>query len=135
MYALEQAQTAGKIGIAGVSVDDSETALACLNDKRVGLLQLPLRPAAHGDFDRVLDEAVRAGVPVIAREILGGAGQAPRLNPVEAQRRIVEVIRDPRVTLPLVGATKISTLTASLESARFALNSNSEPRNHIKKAT
>ncbi|MGE2724333.1 aldo/keto reductase [Mycolicibacterium pulveris] len=120
MSALDRARAAGKIGLAGVSVDDSETALACLADTRVKVLQIPLLPRAN-EYAEVLDQAARARVPVIAREILGGSSNQQRIPSTAARARICELVRDPLVSIPLVGATRIATLTDSAEAARIAL--------------
>lgn len=119
--ALYEARSAGKIGLVGVSVDDVETALASLADSRVGALQLPLRPGSS-EYDGVLASANAAGVAVIAREILGGVnGPSSHKDPASfARQRISEVVQDPRITLPLVGATRLASLTASVAAARSA---------------
>lgn len=120
--ALELARAAGKVGIVGVSVDDTETALACLADERVRVLQVPLPPGA-GIYSDVLDRAVEAGVAVVAREILGGVSAiAGQRDPASVARaRIIETVHDPRISVPIVGATRIETLTASIEAAREAI--------------
>lgn len=119
--ALEQARQAGKIAIIGVSVDDVATAQAALQDPRVKALQVPLHP---GDtlFDAVVRDAARQGVAIIAREILGGAQAIARqADPLRyAREQIMASIRRPGVSLPLVGATRTTSLTASTEAARAA---------------
>lgn len=118
MDALAAAQTAGKIGLIGASVDDPAAAHAALSDPRLRVLQLPLRPG-ETRFDAALDAAAQAGVAVIAREILGGAG-ALAARPEAAgfaASRIARMIGDPRVALPLVGAVRLSTLDASARAA------------------
>lgn len=123
--ALNRAQIAGKIGILGVSVDDPETALACLTDERVRVLQLPLPPGAS-NYDDVLSRAAQAGVAVIAREILGGvtAIAAQRYPASFARERIIQMAKDPQVSVPLVGATRIETLAASIAAASEAIRPN-----------
>ena len=119
--ALDTARSAGKIGQVGVSVDDVETALAALTDSRVSALQLPLHPGSS-EYDDVVDRANKAGVAVIAREVLGGiGGLSSHEDPSSfARQRIAEVVQDPRITLPLVGATRMTSLTASASAARGA---------------
>lgn len=123
--ALDQARSAGKIGIIGVAVDDRETALACLTDERVRLLQIPLPPgpSSYGD---VLDRAANAGVAVVAREILGGATTVVRQrDPATfARERIIKMVHNPQISVPLVGATRIETLTASINAVRIATHPN-----------
>lgn len=119
--ALEKARTAGKIEIIGVSVDDLAAAEAALKDPRVKALQIPLHP---GDttFDGIVQDAARQGVAIIAREILGGAQAiAGQRDPaLYARERIIQMIRTPGVSLPLVGTTRTVNLTASIEAARAA---------------
>lgn len=116
---LEAARMAGKVGIVGVSVDDVDTALACLADTRIRALQLPLHPECS-DYEDVLIQAAASGVIVVAREILGGAGGlASRDNPATfAEQRIAEVVADHRIAIPLVGATRRASVTASAAAAR-----------------
>lgn len=120
--ALEQAREAGKITIVGVSVDDVATAEAALKDPRVKALQVPLHP---GDttFDAVVRNANLQGVAIIAREILGGAqAVSSQADPARyAREQIIASIRRPGVSLPLVGATRPESLTASIEAARAAI--------------
>ena len=120
--ALELARTAGKVNVVGVAVDDPETALACLADDRVRVLQVPLLPGVS-NYGEVLDKAAEAGVAIVAREILGGAAAIARHSyPADAARtRIIEVARDSQISLPLVGATRIKTLTASVDAVREAI--------------
>lgn len=117
--ALDDARQAGKIGLVGVSVDDIETALVALTDSRVCALQIPLHPGSSG-YGEVLAHANASGVAVIAREILGGvSGLSSLVDPVAfARERITEMVHDPRITLPLVGVTRLATLTASAVAAR-----------------
>ncbi len=119
--ALDDARAAGKIGLVGVSVDDVQTALASLADPRVRALQLPFRPGSS-EYDGVVARANASGVAVIAREILGGAnGLSSLVDPASfARQRIAEVVHDPRITLPLVGATRLASLMASAAAARGA---------------
>ncbi|SDF69830.1 Predicted oxidoreductase [Salipiger thiooxidans] len=119
--ALEAAQQAGKIGLIGVSVDDVATAEAALGDPRVQALQLPLLPG-ETEFDSVTQRAADAGVAVIAREILGGAQAiSGAMDPARyAADRIAEMVRDPRVALPLVGTTRMVNLQASADAAEVA---------------
>lgn len=121
--ALELARKAGKVDIVGVAVDDAETALACLTDDRIKVLQIPLRPGGS-DYSEVLDMAAAVGVAIVAREILGGAAAiAGHSDPAGVARaRIIEVAHDPRISLPLVGATRIETLTASIEAVRESVH-------------
>src|SRR3990167_6442397 len=119
--ALEQARQAGKIAIVGVSVDDVATAEAALKDPRVKALQVPLHPGDTA-FDAVVRDAARKGVAIIAREILGGAQAiASQADPARyARDQIIASIRRSGVSLPLVGATRTASLTASTEAARAA---------------
>lgn len=121
--ALELARTAGKIGVVGVSVDDAETALACLTDERIQLLQVPFLPGSF-DYCDVVTRAAQAGISVVAREILGGAATISGQHDSRsvARARIIEVVRDPQISLPLVGATRIETLAASIEAVREAIH-------------
>lgn len=123
--ALDAARTAGKIGSVGVSVDDPDTALACLTDDRIRVLQVPLSPGG-ADYAATLSRAAEAGVSVIAREILGGVSVlAAQSDPASfAQARIGELVRDPLVAVPLIGSTRIETLVASIEAAKSAIGSN-----------
>lgn len=122
MSALELARTAGKIGVVGVSVDDAETASACLRDDRVRVLQVPLRPGSL-DFHEVVTKAAQAGVSVVAREILGGAAAIAGHHDSRnvARTRIIDVVRDPQISVPLIGATRIDTLAASIEAVQEAI--------------
>lgn len=124
--ALELARDAGKIGVTGVSVDDPETALACLADARVRVLQIPLLPGVS-DYAEVLAKAAEAGVAVVAREILGGGTAISRQRePASAARaRIIGMVQNPLISIPLVGATRIETLNASIAAAREATDPNS----------
>lgn len=119
--ALEQARNAGKVDLIGVSVDDVATAEAALRDPRVKALQVPLHPGDTA-YDAVVERAAQMGVAIIAREILGGtqaiAGQ--RDPAAYARGRIIEMIRAPGVSLPLVGTTRTANLNASIEAARAA---------------
>lgn len=118
---LELARQAGKIGIVGVSVDDVATAEAALQDPRVKALQVPLHPRDTA-FDVVVRDAAHQGVAIIAREILGGAlAIASQADPARyARDQIIASIRRSGVSLPLVGATRTASLTASTEAARAA---------------
>jgi aryl-alcohol dehydrogenase-like predicted oxidoreductase len=120
--ALELARTAGKIGVVGVSVDDTETALACLADKRIRVLELPI-PPGESRYGDVLTRAAEAGVAVVAREILGGATAIAEQHDSAsvARARIIEMVHDPQIAVPLVGATRIETLAASIEAVRQAI--------------
>ncbi len=116
---LEDARLAGDVRYVGVSVDDVATANACLDDGRISVLQLPLHPGSD-DYAEVLDRARVLGVAVIAREVLGGIGSLsghPRPSEL-AQDRICRSINDPLVAITLVGATRTSSLAASVEAAR-----------------
>lgn len=119
--ALEKARTQGKIGTVGVSVDDPETATACLADARIRALQIPLWPGKT-NYDQVITQANEAGVAIIAREIFGGAsGLRSHTNPAEsARKRIIQMVRDPAISVPLVGVTRIQTLAASIDAAKSA---------------
>lgn len=119
--ALESAQKAGKIGVVGVSVDDVETAITCLKDLRVRALQIPLLPG-DTSFDAVVRQASERGVAVIAREILGGSKAiACAADPAKyANDRIAEIIKQPEISLPLVGTTKVNNLNAAIEAANAA---------------
>ncbi|WP_460990624.1 aldo/keto reductase [Sinomonas soli] len=119
--ALDSARAAGKIGCIGVSVDDVETALAALTDDRVGALQVPLHPGS-ASYDATLARANAAGVTIVGREIFGGVGALSSRNDAEsfARHRIVEVVGDPRIDLPLVGTTRLASLRASTRAARDA---------------
>lgn len=118
MQTLQSAQQAGKIRTIGVSVDDVGTALAALDDTRVGVLQLPLHPGS-GDYDGVLERAAQQGVMIIAREVLGGqAAISAALDPsTYASTRIQEVINDPRIDSVLVGSTKIANMKVAARAA------------------
>jgi len=119
--ALASARQAGKIGVIGVSVDDIDAAEAALNDVRVRVLQLPLRPGETA-FDSMVRRASSAGVAVIAREILGGPQAVTgAVDPgTYARDRITQVIRTPGVSIPLVGTTRVVNLNASIAAARAA---------------
>lgn len=119
--ALETARSAGKISVIGVSVDDIDAAEAALDDSRVRALQLPLRPGDTA-FDPVVRRAARAGVAVIAREILGGPqAVSGAIDPSGyARDRITEVIRMAGISVTLVGTTQVANLKASIEAARAA---------------
>lgn len=117
--ALEAARKAGKIGLIGVSVDDVACAEAALRDPRVQALQVPLLPGAT-EFEPVLDQATEAGIAVIAREILGGAQAISGASDPAAYAadRISTLVHDTRVTLPLVGTTRLKNLQSSARAAR-----------------
>ncbi len=117
--ALEIAQTAGKIGMVGVSVDDVAAGMAALADPRVQVLQVPLRPN-ETVFDPVVTLAAARGVAVIAREILGGPQAiSGAVDPGDyAQTRIAQMIARHDVALPLIGTTKIANLLAAIATAR-----------------
>ncbi len=118
---LDAARSAGKIGEVGVSADDAEAAMAALSDGRVRVLQVPLRPGSS-EYDRILEQAVGAGVQIIAREILGGFGSLASREDFAgfARKRIADVVSDPRVAVPIVGSTRVATLSASASAARDA---------------
>lgn len=118
MQALHRAQQAGKIRTIGVSVDDVGTALAALEDPRVGALQIPLHPGSH-EYDHVLSHAVKRGVMVIAREVLGGAPMiSSASNPsAYASSRVREAINDPQISTVLVGTTKIANMKIAASAA------------------
>lgn len=120
--ALEQARQAGKISIIGVSVDDVETAQAALKDSRVKALQIPLHPS-KATYDAVVRDAVRQGVAIIAREILGGVNAvASQTNPDQyAREQIITSVRRAGISLSLVGATRKASLIASAEAARATM--------------
>lgn len=122
--ALDRARISGKIGVVGVSVDDPATARSCLDDDRIRALQVPLR-AGTADYGDLLTRAAASGIAVIAREILGGPdGLSSSSDPANAARaRISEVVRDPRISVPLIGATRVETLAASINAARGACRS------------
>ena len=119
--ALERAQTAGKIGVIGVSVDDVKTAETALQDKRILALQIPLRPG-ETDFDAISLAAANSGVDIIAREILGGVLASNAITNTQnfAQNRIIEMIERPEIALAIIGTTRMSNLRASIASARMA---------------
>lgn len=116
--ALERARSAGKIGLIGVSVDDPACADAALADPRVEALQVPLLPGAT-DYDELLLRARARGVSIIAREILGGAQAiAGAVDPAAyAAARIATTISDSRISLPIVGTTRVSHLNAAATAA------------------
>jgi aryl-alcohol dehydrogenase-like predicted oxidoreductase len=118
---LERALQAGKIGLVGVSVDDVATAQAALLDPRVRALQIPLHPGDTA-FDPVIQEASNKGVAIIAREILGGAPAiASQAEPARyAREQIIANILRPGVSLPLVGSTRLASLSASIDAAHAA---------------
>ena len=124
MDALAQAQKAGKLGLIGVSPDDAACAEAALRDPRVQALQIPLLPG-DSTFDGVAAAAAAAGVHVIAREILGVAQAiSGAADPgAHVRGRIAELIRQPEVTLPLVGTTRLQNLAACAAAARSAVRS------------
>ena len=117
--ALETAQTAGKIGLVGVSVDDVAAAMAALADPRVQVVQLPLRPNETA-FDPVITQAAACGVAVIAREIMGGPQAiSGAVDPAGyAQTRIAQMVMHDDVALPLIGTTKIANLLVAIAAAR-----------------
>ncbi|UDY23120.1 aldo/keto reductase [Nocardioides sp. Kera G14] len=119
--ALEQARQAGKVDVVGVSVDDVDTARACLADERVRALQVPLHPGDRS-YDDVLESAHTSGVIIIGRELLGGIGVAvSRPDPgAFAKESILAAVRNPRISIPLVGATRVTSLLATVEAARLA---------------
>lgn len=125
---LERARSAGKIGVVGVSVDDVHTATACLADERIRVLEIPLHPHAV-EYAEVLDRAEQEGVAVIAREVLGGpATMAQHVDGARfARSRIAAAINDPRISLPIVGVTRIETLLSSADAARSAHSQQGEP--------
>ncbi|MCI1112885.1 aldo/keto reductase [Stenotrophomonas geniculata] len=118
IQALHNAQQAGKIRVVGVSVDDVGTAMAALADPRVGALQLPFHPGSH-EYDQVMAQALKQGVKIIAREVLGGqSGIAAAQNPSAfATARIQELHDDPRIATVLVGTTKISNMKVAARAA------------------
>jgi aryl-alcohol dehydrogenase-like predicted oxidoreductase len=117
--ALERAQSAGKIGLIGASVDDLAAAEAALADPRIAVLQLPLRPGETA-FDALAARAAGAGVAVMAREILGGAQaiSGARDPAAFAQARIAGMIARADVALPLIGTTRMTNLLAAIDAAR-----------------
>lgn len=119
MDALERAQASGKVGMIGVSVDDVDSAEAALNDPRVKVVQIPLRPDETA-FDSVSVTAAAAGVDVIAREILGGPNAiSGTVDPrAYAHDRIVAMIRRQDVAMTLIGTTRLINLQASIAAAR-----------------
>lgn len=116
---LEWARQAGKIGLIGVSVDDPCAMKAALDDPRVSVVQVPQR-LGDSSYDDLILRAHRQGVPVIAREILGGAqGYSVCNRPsVSVTQRITDVLRQPEIALPLIGTTKIEHLKVAIHAAR-----------------
>ncbi len=115
---LERLRNSGKLGFIGVSVDDVESANACLRDARIQALQIPVRPGEVA-FNEVVDAAASSGVAVIAREILGGHSVVSRAKDPLAfsDARISEMIAHPSISVALVGTTKMNNLNAILRSA------------------
>jgi aryl-alcohol dehydrogenase-like predicted oxidoreductase len=106
---LERARAKGKIGRIGISIDTPEAAEAALADGRVGALQVPVHPGAT-EFSEVLSRADAQGVILIAREIFGGVG-AVHLNAGEDRARCIRSLADDRrITVSLVGTTKVNHL-------------------------
>jgi len=125
--ALARAQAAGKLGLIGASIDDVEAAHAALEDRRIAVLQVPLR---RGDdsYAEVLARAATQNVSIVAREILGGqAAIAGAVDPAAfVEARISEMIRSPLIALPLVGTTKLVNLRSAARFARKAMQADSE---------
>ena len=125
--ALERAMGAGKVGRIGASVDDVAAAHAALDDRRITVLQVPLR---QGDaaYAAVLARAATQNVSIVAREILGGqAAIAGTVDPASfAETRISELIRNPLIALPLVGTTKLMHLRSAVQFACKAMQTDKE---------
>ena len=121
MSVLESARRAGKIGLIGVSVDDLSAAQAALDDDRVTVIQVPLHPGKP-DYQAILERASTQGVAVIAREILGGKGAVSgATNPASyAEQRIAAVVKDPLVSVALLGTTNEDHLRIAAGYARRA---------------
>lgn len=117
--ALEGLRGAGKLGIIGVSVDDVETAIACLKDARIKVMQVPIRPG-EAIFNEVIHTAALSGVRIIAREILSGHNGIASVDNSSKflDARISEIIAHPDISLPLVGTTKMKNLDALIASAK-----------------
>ncbi|CAD7026912.1 aldo/keto reductase [Pseudorhizobium halotolerans] len=113
--ALADLQLAGKVRVIGVAVDDVDTALAALSDKRIEALQIPLHPG-RSDYDQVLAAASARGVAIVAREVLGGpkAVNKQLLDGARVSTRMVEAVATPGVALALVGTTKPHHLTEAI---------------------
>lgn len=106
--AIEDAKLQGKIGLIGVSVDSVEEATLAISDNRVDVIQVPLWPGDNR-YDGILEEARKAGVVVIAREIIaGGAAALKSKDPSEyIIRRIEELKNNDKIFLPIIGTTNL----------------------------
>jgi aryl-alcohol dehydrogenase-like predicted oxidoreductase len=109
---LEKARAAGKVRAIGVAVDDAEAGAAAVADQRVEVVQIPLRPG-DAAFDSVLAAAQARRVAVVAREIFGGAGQAP--GDAKAREALLRTATGrAEVTTTLIGTTKLAHLRESV---------------------
>lgn len=115
--ALEDLRGEGKLGRIGVSCDRPEEVLAALADDRVSIIQLPLG-LGRREFEDVAAVATSKGVTVVAREILGGAGQVSTARPGAVAEAIAFAVGHPSVKVALLGTTKLENLAAAQAAAQ-----------------
>jgi aryl-alcohol dehydrogenase-like predicted oxidoreductase len=116
---LETARAAGKLGFIGVSVDDLETARACLEDRRIQAIQVPLHAGEH-DWE-AFAAGCAGGPAIVAREVLGGHGRSLVASKVAARLR--EAVRLSGVSVVLVGTTKEAHLAEAVNAVTSVSNS------------
>ena len=119
---LDAAREAGKIGRVGVSADNHAAVSAALDDPRVEVLQLPLH-VGDISYNKLIDQARRQRVAVVARGILGGP--QPVTGAIDlstfAAQRISEMVARADIALPLIGTTNVEHLQDAVAAARGAI--------------
>jgi aryl-alcohol dehydrogenase-like predicted oxidoreductase len=111
VHFLETLRDEGKTRMIGISCDDIDCGLLALRDRRIQVLELPLWPWTERS-DEFVDGAVRQGVYVIARGLIGAAlGVAPPggLDRAQLLRGIV------RSSLALSGISRLIIGTTRIE--------------------
>ena len=118
IHFLETLRDEGKARMIGISCDDVDCGLLALRDKRIQVIELPLWPWTDRS-DHFAECALRQGVYVVARGLIGGAlGAAPPDGPHRAQllRGIV------RSSLALSGISRLIIGTTRTEHLKEILD-------------
>ncbi|MEM6376405.1 MAG: aldo/keto reductase, partial [Pseudomonadota bacterium] len=112
---LDTLKERGLAQICGVSANTVHDACHIANSGRIGALQVPLHPGA--DCADLLSTAERAGVGIMAREVLTGAAPSPETLP----RVLSPLVQDPRISTILVGTTARAHLDMNVSAYQAAL--------------
>jgi aryl-alcohol dehydrogenase-like predicted oxidoreductase len=107
--ALEDARSAGRVGVIGFSPKTVEGAMACLGDPRIGCLMLEYHPR-DASMAPAMDECARRSIAVLVKKPLASGAIAPSDS-------IPFVLAHPAVAAAVVGSLRIEHLR---EIARIA---------------